>query len=161
MAELWLHEWHRDVRLDIALDGLIRHHTSDADEYADAVAFCREPFQKKQLDILFRRMGGGIPLKISYIKVDRKQGDTILRAYMRLTDGVTWQSGRLIMDSALLPETLATALPGRPLSDIIVHPYLPADLTVGKVEKEKTGPRWVVKPIRIKPEGSENHGLAT
>lgn len=146
MAREWISEMHHDLRLDSILATMLRHHTGSVEEFDDAVEFCRSPFETRQLEILFRHMGAGLPLQTRYIKVDRKRGDTELRAYIHLSPDVMWNSGQFFVSGAILPETLALALVGRQLSDLLTHDYLPDGLIIGRIVRENGGNRWVVRP---------------
>lgn len=133
-----------DIRIDGALAQMLRHHTSTGDEFDDAVRFCQEPFTQSQLDLLLKRMGPGLPIAVDTVHVERKNRSKVLRCDMRLSLHIRWTSGRVLVSTCHLPETMAIAAVGRPLADVVSHPYLPVGLVVGSVE-EQYG-MWVLQP---------------
>lgn len=145
MATPWTSETHGDVRIDSLLAEMARHHTTTQAEFDDVIAFLRHPFHHSQLDILLRNVGRRLPLAVTYLKVERSNGDSELRGIMHLTPFIYWSSGRAIVDQTI-PDTVLLALKGRPFTDFIDHPYIPRGLLIGEACPEKGSNRYIVRP---------------
>lgn len=129
-------EWHGDVRIDGALAAMLRHHTATADEFGDAVAFCREPFTQAQLGLLLKRMGPGLPIAAHTVHVECRRRARILKCDMRITEHIRWNSGCITLHNDQMPGIIASAAVGRPLRDILEHPYIPEGLVITNIEDE-------------------------
>ena len=132
-----------DVEVDAALAQLLRHHTATPDEFSAALAFTQEEFTTRQLDILVSSMGPRLRLRADDVYLERRNAGRRLRASIRFSLHVRWMRGVLLVARPLLPDTLATALTGRPLRSVLDHPYLP-DVTVAAVSDHQEG--WAIHP---------------
>lgn len=52
---------------------------------------------------------------------------------IELAAGVIWNAGAVVMRAEMLPETVKSALPGRPLDEVIAHPLIDGDMIVTRV----------------------------
>lgn len=144
MASGLIVEMHGEVRLDAGLATMLRHHTSTPEEFDAAVRFCQDPFSPQQLEILLAHMGPRLPISVEDVHVERKNYGKVLRCDMQFRAGLRWTSGRIVMSKSHLPDTLAAVITGRPLSDVIDHPYIPRGLVIREVE-EQNG-QWIIIP---------------
>lgn len=135
---------YEDVRVDAAYACLLRHHTSTQDELAEAVGFSQETFSMRQLGALLSHMGPRLPIMAQDVHIERKDRGRVLRAEIRFDLDTRWVSGRLSVSQSVLPHTVATAAIGRPLTDILDSPYLPAHLVVASVDD--VNGCWVFTP---------------
>ena len=133
-----------DVVVDAAYAQLLRHHTSTPDELAEAVAFSQELFTMRQLGILLAHMGPRLPLAAEDVHVERKNRGGVLRADIRFSLHVRWTSGRLCISRPHLPDTLAMAAIGRPLRDVLDHPYIPENLVIASIDERDR--QWIILP---------------
>jgi hypothetical protein len=125
-----------DVTVDAVYAQLLRHHTSTPEELAAAVAFSQEQFSTRQLEILFSHMGPRLPIMVEDLYVERRKRGSVLRADMRFGQGIRWVSGTLHIPRRILPDTMIGMVAGRPLRDVLDHPYIPVDLCAVDVDEE-------------------------
>lgn len=132
----------RVVHLDPMLLGLIRYHASDAGEEDDLIEFCDHPVRLEQLAIVVRLLKRPRPLLIDEISVDQR--DDAITAHMQkglASDSIewSWRSNTVVHFGATVPETIAQRLVGRPLGDLMTHPYMPTDLVITDFHKGENG----------------------
>ena len=98
----------------------------------------------RQLGILLAHMGPRLPIMAEDVHVERKNQGRVLRAEIRFSLNVRWITGKLCISRPHLPDTVVAAAIGRPMTDILDHPYIPANLIIASME-EHNG-RWVAVP---------------
>lgn len=76
-----------------------------------------------QLNMIIRYMGG-TPPPLVHIEIEESGGQ--IHATAQFGGGLNF-TGDAVMINQRLPETIRTALVGRPLSALIDHPLLPGD----------------------------------
>lgn len=124
-----------NVYIDAMLSNLIRFHSVTDVDRADIIAFCSNAVQHNQLGILLKHMGTYEPIKSSSVLVDSKiiGDDKIIFTQMDLKDvNLQWRRSGFVLTGFQIPLSTGEGMIGRPLSDLIEHPYLPGDALIRK-----------------------------
>lgn len=144
------------VLVDPFLMCVIRHHADTEEERADMLRMCcGQSVSKDQLAVLLKYMGNGQPLLMQSIGSTSKKGNKVFSCRLSMRDGnLHWDGDRLSVRLQKLPETVMSAMVGRPLKDVIAHPYYPQDLEIASVKERDQG--WMLEltiPTRQEAKG--------
>lgn len=124
--------------IDPVLMNMARHHCETDDEIDQLIEFLGlRPIHHRQLDILLRHMGRRVPFLGTSVAIDAWEGDRLITCTMTMGNGLVWSRNRLIYQNGVIPETLRTTLRGRGLGELVLHPYLPTDLTLANMTQAK------------------------
>jgi hypothetical protein len=110
------------------LMNVVRHHAPDPDDARDLLDYMLETdeLDMTRLSILLRHLGRRLPLALGEMKLQRLAASRSVLA--RIDFGperdMQWRGGTLSLRDAPLPESMALRIDGRPIGDLIIHPYL-------------------------------------
>lgn len=120
------------VLVDPFLLALIRHHTDAQKEQTDIVRFCSSPFDTEQLSILLPLLESKRNiLDVELTKLANSQGIAVKIDF----GDIWWHPKGEIVFVGRPPDVILSALPGRPVSDVLEHPYVPRDMIVDGVSE--------------------------
>lgn len=125
---------------------LIRHHSETPEDVDELVSFCRhQGFHIRHLEILLKRFGRRIPLMATRVSTTTWSGERMLRCtdLIMQAGGLRWHGGLLMSEGHPIPESVANAVRGRTLGEVIEHPYMPQGLVIDAFEQD--GDRWTMR----------------
>lgn len=134
----------RHMHVDPVLLTLARHHSLDDDDVYAILDFvsCAK-VEMRQFGILLSNIGRRRAPLIDGIEVSTYGGsDTMLSNMTFAGHGMKWIGGRISLRRDMPPDTVVTALAGRPLRDLVTHPYLPTDVRIDTLNPRDDG--WSV-----------------
>lgn len=134
--------------VDHIVMNMIRHHAPEPRDAADLLAYLSEGdgmegdgVDMTRLSILLRHLGRRVPLELAEMTIKRpSSGALIARIDFGPDRDMTWRGGTLSIRAGPLPETIATRMTGRPLGDVLDHPYLHPSMPIAHFSQ--TGPLW-------------------
>lgn len=78
---------------------------------------------------------GNVPGLVTAFKVK----DGCVTAKVRLDDGVYWNDGGVTIQKTTLPDSIVAVLPGRPLRDVIDHPWINGEARIASCKRSRNG----------------------
>lgn len=146
--------------LDPVLFAIVRHHADSEEDRVDLVEFMRTGVVGvAQLRILLRHLGNRRPLLMDGFSTSTTAGRLPGRSGAKLRNATctmsldngraSWAQGRLTVNRLKLPETVLSNLDGRPLGDVVDHPYLPGDLVITEARTLRAGDKDLHLTLRM------------
>lgn len=130
--------------VDPVLMAFVRHHADTEDDREDLLSYLGQTgvVDWTRLAVLTKHLGTRRTLLLATIEIEAFNGGRTLVSKIDFGEHhqLWWKAGRLIQYENMPPQTIAAALPGRPLSDLIEHPYLPRDILIDTFESSDA--RW-------------------
>lgn len=146
--------------LDPVLFAVIHHHADSKDDRLDLIEFVRTGVTGiDQLRVLLKHLGNRRPLLMDAFSTGTTAGRLPGRGGAKLRNAtctmsldhgrVCWGQGRLTVNRMKLPETVLSNLDGRPLGDVVDHPYLPGDLVIAEARALRAGDKDLHLTLRM------------
>lgn len=137
--------------VDPILTNMIRHHAGDGDDEETRRAYdgflrfvTLQRIERDHVDVVLqlagRRLGfQGVNLLTTSARTD--QGVVRVSCASKLSEQLFWDGRSLKCENSVLPETIRSTMRGRPLGELVQHPYLPDDLPIASLTQGTS--HWV------------------
>lgn len=120
--------------VDHVLMNVVRHHAASEDDARDLLDYMLESadLDMCRLSILLRHLGRRLPLSLGGMKLQRLDASkgVLARIDFGPERDMQWRGGSLSLRERPLPDSAAMLVNGRPLGDLVVHPYLDPTMIV-------------------------------
>lgn len=121
-------------KLDPFLANFVRYH-AEPEQQPALIEFMRTDPTFRQITLFTSLLKNPRELLVSEMRIQElglaNTESLQLRCVAKVPDGhIVWDTGREISCRRRIPETIGETLVGQPLSALIEHPYLPADLPI-------------------------------
>lgn len=130
-----------DLFVDVVLLTMARHHAACDDEIRAIIDYVScDTVNRRQFDMFLTHIGHRRRFLADAIEVNvHKARRTIVATLAFSAHGMRWRAGLLSMDGGPPPSIITTALTGRPLRDLVEHPYLPPHACIGSMTARGDG----------------------